>query len=134
MKKFAAAVFTFLFLNGPAFATAKHFWRGDTMSAKQAEKKWGTSPFDAEKFKNSRENRAKMTASALRSKSLIGKDRVQIREALGAHDGYYFTDMYPAYIVSDESKTGGDTWQLVYLLDGDYKVKEVILHKNCCDK
>ncbi|MBO9665768.1 MAG: hypothetical protein J7501_03030 [Bdellovibrio sp.] len=135
MRKYIFIPLFVAVLCGIAFAGVKHFWRGETMNLKQAEKRWGSESFDAQKFKTSSTNeRAKMVVSIIKTKALIGKNRLEIRDLLGAQDGYYFTDMYPAYIIFEDPKSDGETWQIVGLLDKEYKVKEVIIHKNCCNK
>ena len=114
---------------------AKHFWRGETMDLKAVCKKWGDFPFDAKKFRDGDEaSRAQMSCGVLKNQKLfVGKDRASIRKELGDHDGYYFTDMFPAYIVLSGKDKTEDTWQLVFLLDRDQKISEIIMHKNCCN-
>lgn len=135
MKKYFFISLIFILGCCITFAGVKHFWRGDTISLTQAEKKWGIAPFDAQKFKTLSSNeRAKMAVTIIKNKSLIGKTRAEVRDFLGDHDGFYFTDMFPAYIISEETKPDGETWQMVCLLDKNGKVKDVIIHKNCCEK
>ncbi len=135
MRKYIVVPLFFFAFCALAFAGVKHFWRGETMPLKQAEKRWGSEAFDSQKFKSQPTNgRAKMVASLIKNKVLIGKNRLEVRELLGSQDGYYFTDMYPAYMIYEDPKVDGEAWQIVGLLDKEYKVREVIIHKNCCGK
>lgn len=114
---------------------AKHFWRGETMATKNVCKNWGEAPFQVDRFRLEDEVvRAKMACSLLKNQKLfIGKDRAQIRNELGDHDGFYFSDMFPAYMIQSAKSKGEDSWQLVFLIDRKEKVSEIIVHKNCCD-
>lgn len=97
----------------------------------EVEKKWGRQLFNAEQFKTGSEDmRAKMAASLMKNKSLPGKTPLEIWTLLGRHDGYYFSDLIPTYIIHDESTKGGETWQIVFLLDRNNKVKDIRVHKN----
>ena len=117
------------------YVAAKHFWRGETKSLSQVKAKWGDAPFQSEAFKaGGEEVRAKMAFNLLKnSKKFIGKDRAEIRETLGDFDGFYFSDMFPTYIIETAKKNGDSTWQIVFLLDRNEKVSEIIVHKNCCN-
>jgi hypothetical protein len=136
MKKLSITlVAIFICLSG-GFVAAKHFWRGETMPKSQVAKKWGQGSFDLQKFKNGDEKtRAAMAFAILQNqKQFIGKDRAQIRVELGDFDGFYFSDMFPAYMIESGSTQAEDSWQLVFLLDRNEKVSEVIVHKNCCER
>lgn len=134
MRKFGLFVVSIVILVFCGLAVAKHFWRGETMSMSAVGKTWGSDPFDALKFRQGdAKTRSKMTKSMMLSKQLIGKSSEEIRKELGSWDGYYFSDMFPAYIIQDGRLEKGDTWQVVFLLDQNQKVTEVIVHKNCCD-
>lgn len=52
---------------------------------------------------------------------------------LGDHDGYYFSDMFPAYMIHRGKTREEKSWQIVFLLDRKQRVSEVVVHKNCCD-
>lgn len=117
------------------YVAAKHFWRGETLSARQVKEKWGDASFQADTFRaGSEETRAKMAYDLMKnSKKFIGKDRAEIRAILGDFDGFYFSDMFPTYIIATAKKAGDSTWQIVFILDRNEKVSEIIVHKNCCD-
>lgn len=113
------------------FAVAKHFWRGQTLPVDKVAQTWGTEAFDAKKFRDGGVAvRAKMASSVLRLNPLKGKTPEEVRSALGSWDGYYFSDMFPAYIIQDGRVQSGGTWQIVFLLDRKQRISEVIVHKN----
>jgi hypothetical protein len=115
-------------------ALAANPWIGDTLSVSEAEARWGKQEFSEESFKTGDAVvRAKMVYSLIKSKKLLGLSASELRSRLGDFDGHYFSESYPTYIVQRGEKKGEDTWQIVFLLDGNRKTKEVIVHKNCCD-
>ena len=118
------------------FVLAKQLWRGKLMTTTEVCKKWGEKEFDAKAFKNATPDlRASMTCSLLKNqKPFIGKDISEIREILGDHDGYYFSDMYPAYLIQVGKNHTEESWQIVFMIDKDDDIKEIVVHKNCCDK
>lgn len=113
---------------------AKHFWRGKLMGSNEIKSRWGQTEFSSEKFKTgTKRDRANMAYSLVQNqKKFIGRDRAEIRKELGDYDGFYFTDMFPTYIISFEEKKN-ETWQIVFFLDNDERVSEIAVHKNCCD-
>lgn len=126
-------IFVFFVISSPT--TATHFWFGKTIGATDAEKRWGNREFVLEEFKSGGVSiRGKMTASLIRNKkNWIGKSRSEIRAFFGPHDGFYFTDTIPAYIVDGGEDNSKETWQVVFLSDKNYKVEDLIIHKNCCN-
>jgi hypothetical protein len=112
-------------------AGAKHFWRGQTMPLDKVTQTWGAELFDSKKFRDGDiAVRAKMASALLRSNPFKGKTPEEVRSELGNWDGYYFSDMFPAYIIQDGRTQSGGTWQIVFLLDRKQRVSEVIVHKN----
>lgn len=135
MKKFIPTLIILFTLNPTlSLAFGKHFWSGETISLENAKSKWGSEEFNASIFKKNQKNRTKMAVTIVTKKILIGKSIKEVQDLLGDHDGYYFSDQTPAYIIYDGSKSEEDTWQIVCLLDKNSKVEEVIFHKNCCEK
>ncbi len=133
--KFSVLIILFLFINHPVIAAGAHFWFGKTMITSKAEDRWGKDPFILERFKNgSTKDRAKMAASIIRGKKAwIGRPLSEIREQLGPHDGFYFTDIIPAYLIEVAEKKGDESWQIVFLPDNARMISDVIIHKNCCN-
>ncbi len=133
--KFISVLLVFLGFSWGLLGTAKHFWRGETLSQSKVEARWGTAEFDSEAFKKAEiSDRAKMAANLLRNqKSFVGKKRSEIRKELGSFDGFYFSDMFPTYIIQRGKNHQEETWQIVFLLDRKENVSEIIVHKNCCD-
>lgn len=136
MKKVITIFMSFIGLSFAGFSVAKHFWRGETMSQSKVEKKWGSSPLNLEEFRNGElKSRAKMAFSLLKDqKKFFGKDVWEVRKEFGDPDGFYFKDMFPAYIIDEGVGEDPDTWQVVFMLDKHNKVSEIIVHKNCCDR
>lgn len=118
-----------------SFVIAQHFWRGPTMSVSDVKKKWGDKKFDIDSFKNGTVNeRSSMAYDLLkRQKEFKGKFYFKIRKLLGDYSGHYFSDMYPTYIIQEGKTHEEETWQLVFLIDRNEKIKEIIVHKNCCE-
>lgn len=116
----------------------KHFWRGESMSIKEVCKKWGESTFDLTKFKEADTDesvRAKMACSLLKNqKEYHGIERHKIRQIFGAYSGHYFKDVIPTYLIEIAKTKDQDTWQIVFLSDSNYKIANIIVHKNCCDR
>lgn len=113
----------------------KHFWRGELLSQKDAKTKWGTKSFDSDKFKTgSLAERAAMTSDLLAKKNLfVGKSTLYVRNTLGNWDGHYFSEMTPAYAIQTYSKDSPAGYQIVFLLDRDRSVSDIVVHKSCCD-
>jgi hypothetical protein len=113
-------------------AHAQLMWLGKKMSVEKAEARWGKHSFDEKKFKEGDlPTRSKMAASLVRHKhKWIGKSLVDVRAKLGAHDGFYFNDTVPAYLITRASKADEESWQVVFLPDIEYKVKEIIIELN----
>ena len=133
MKRYILGV-SFLVIFFAGIGIAKQLWRGKLMATSEVCKRWGEAPFDAETFKvSTAEKRAAMSCSLLKNqKTFIGKDISEIRTILGDHDGYYFSDMYPAYLIQIGKNKTEETWQLVFMINKDEDIKEIVVHKNCC--
>lgn len=138
MKKVKLSIVMVLLLSLPfMYIKAKHFWRGETMSLRKVCKTWGVLPLDIAQFKQAEEDetiRAKMACSLLQNQqNYIGKTPREIRELFGDYTGYYFNDTIPTYVIKIAEKKGQDTWQIVFLIDLQGKISQIIVHKNCCD-
>lgn len=134
MKKIALILVSFILIFIVAGYAGQSLWRGKTLSLVAAQKKWGSEPYAAEKFKVATlSEKSKMAASILGDKNLLGLTVSQIREKFGQPDGFYFIDAYPAYIIQEGKTHSEETWQIVFLLNSKFQVREVIVHKNCCD-
>ena len=48
-------------------------------------------------------------------------------------DGFYFSDTYPTYMIQIGANHQEESWQLVFLLDRNQKIDEIVVHKNCCN-
>lgn len=116
-------------------AVASHFWFRKTLSVEKTEKRWGSAVLDTSEFKNGKpEQRAKMSVSLIKNKKdWVGKPIEEIRKILGRPDGFYFTDTIPAYLIEVGKDKTQESWQIVFLPDRDFKVADLIIHRNCCD-
>ena len=114
---------------------AQSFWGGKTMSKSQVKAKWGSEKYDPKKFRDGNyEIKSKMAYSMMTDKSLIGKPYVDIIEMFGPPEGFYFIDTYPAYIIQKGKNRTEDTWQIVFKIGDGYKVRDIIVHRNCCER
>lgn len=113
---------------------AQSFWGGKVLNPKEVKEKWGNEKLDLKKFKEgSVQVKSSMAYSILSDKTLIGKSIEYIRDNLGNPDGFYFIDSYPAYIIQEGKNHKEETWQIVFKLNDKYNVREIIMHKNCCE-
>lgn len=106
------------------------------MDISEAKKRWGHEQFNPEIFKKGdAKTKASMAVSLIEDKRYIGKTRQDVRKELGDFSGHYFSESIPTYIIHEGwQKEGEDTWQLVFLLNRDRVIKEVRIHKNCCER
>lgn len=113
---------------------AKSFWQGKTLSSSEVKNKWGSNTLDFNKFKSGTlKDKSAMAYSILTNKDLIGKSIEYVRENFGTPDGFYFIDAYPAYIIQEGASHQEETWQIIFKLNNKYQVKEILVHKNCCE-
>ena len=108
------------------------------ISFKDAKEKWGLQKFESEKFKTLGATplaRAPMAVDLLQSQSLKKKKLDEIRQLLGNPDGYLFSEAILAYKIQTQKDAPNESWQLVFIPDENLKVvKEIKIHKRCCDK
>lgn len=118
-----------------SYVYAKHIWKGEVLPAALVMKKWGKSDFDLEKFKaNKPGDRAAMAYSMMTNKKFLGRSPLDIKKDLGQASGYYFSDSYLTYLIPESPANENEIWQIVFLLNKERTVSEVIVHKNCCYK
>lgn len=135
MKKFILSGAIALILGLSVALYAQSFWGGKTMTAAEVKLKWGHEKYDAQKFKEgSYDIKSKMAYSIMTDKSLLKKTFEEIHEMFGENEGFYFIDTYPTYIVQRGKNHSEETWQLVFRMNNQYRVRDIIMHKNCCDK
>ena len=111
-----------------------HFYT--LMPTNEVCKRWGDQKFSIEKFKSGSESeRAKIACDLLKNQNQFkGFDLLKLRNTLGGHDGFYFTDAFPAYMIYSASSSNENSWQIVFLLNREKKVDEIVVHRNCCEK
>lgn len=114
---------------------ARNFWRGTFMDFDLIGQKWGKATFDLSKFKTGvADEKAKMTFDLIKNKQkYIGKSTIEIRDSFGRFSGHYFSEVYPTYIIQRYSDKKPETWQIVFMINVDRKVTDIVVHKNCCD-
>ena len=120
-----------------AYGAAKIYLRPmEYMNLKKVCKRWGDQAFDESKFKAAGENRAvraKMACSLLKNqKKYIGLDSIEIRKRLGDYSGYFFSESFPAYIINQATEKDKNIWQILFFVERDHKISEIVVHKNCC--
>ena len=107
---------------------------GKFLSLEEAKKKWGQKPFSVEAFKvGTAKERAPMVYDLIKSKTFVGKTAGEVKSLLGPTSGYFWSERIPTYFVDEGWAEKKDSWQLVFLTDENGRVKEVRVHKNCCD-
>lgn len=104
------------------------------MDVKDVEARWGKKKFSAEKFKIAKiEERAQMAADLIKNRKLfIGKSAGEVISQMGPNTGYFFTDQLPAYTIYEGWKKNENTWQIIFLLGLNGKIKDIRMHRNCC--
>ncbi len=122
-------------LSGVLFATDNRYIRSEFLSSKRASEKWGNVSFDVKKWKAGDEKiRAAMAANLIEGKKIIGKSIALAQDELGHPDGYFFSELIPAYRI--ENRKAGerkDSWQVVLIAGKNGKtVEEIKIHKSCC--
>jgi len=102
------------------------------MSLDEAKKRWGQKPFSAEAFqKGNWRVRAPLAVDLLAHKEIyVGKTEQQLRKELGKHDGFFWRDSIPAYIIEDGLETGKDSWQIVFFVGMNDRVDDLRIYEN----
>lgn len=117
------------------YVYAKHIWKGEVLPPAVVLEKWGKSDFDIEKFKaNKPGDRLKMAYSMVTSKKFNGRTPLDVKKELGPPSGYYFSDSYLTYLLPETKPNENEIWQIVFLLNKERNISEVVVHKNCCYK
>lgn len=134
MKRGLLVMFSVLAVSSSA--NAGHFWFGKIMDPPQVEARFGNVSFDVATFRRGEiPKRASMAASLLKhKKSYLGRTFKSIREEFGQHDGYYFRDSIPAYLIQRGAKYPDESWQVVFLPGDDGLVDDLVVHQNCCPR
>lgn len=132
--RYFASLFLVGFLGFAAFSS-EHFWSGETLSSKEVKTRWGDHPLVFSEFSKGNDAvRAKMAYQILmRKNEFKGMFVTEVREKFGSPTGYYFSDTFPAYLIQRAETRQEEAWQIVFLLNQERKVTNVIVHKSCCD-
>lgn len=101
-----------------AMGWEKALQRKKSLTLEEAEKKWGVREFSKDVFKKgpSRE-RAQMAIDIVKSKKFINEKKEVLVDSLGRHDGFFYDDRVPAYVLEEPENTSEIIWQLVFLTD-----------------
>ncbi len=117
-------------------AGAGHILHRELLSAREVCQRWGDRPLDVEAFRSAEDDepaRAAMACSLLKSQAdYVGMHGSEIEPLFGEFTGYYHTEIQPTYLIETAKTTADDTWQIVFLIDHDRQVTEIVVHKNCC--
>lgn len=93
----------------------------------------GRSTLQAFRYAEDEPTRAAMAYSLLRTQDdYVGMHRLEVRPLFGDPDGYYYTELQPAYLIETAKSMDEDSWQIVFLIDLEDNVRKVVVHKNCC--
>ena len=138
--KFAVlGVFVLSLLCAGLYAGAQHFLRRDFLGVSEVCRRWGERPLDVVAFRSwerGKLTRAAMACSLLKNQDdYVGMDRSEIITLFGETSGYYQSETHPTYMIVVPKTRGQDAWQIVFLMGSngsDWKVSEVVVHKNCC--
>lgn len=101
-----------------AMGWEKALERKKSLTLEEAEKKWGTREFSKDVFKKgpSRE-RAQMAVDLVKNKKFLNEKKEVLVDSLGRHDGFFYVDRVPAYILEEPENNSEIIWQLVFLTD-----------------
>ena len=120
----------------PSLSAIRNLLSSDYLSANEVCRRWGERPLDIAAFRSAEEDestRAAMACSLLKTQDdYVGMHRPEIAPLFGNPTGYYHTELHPTYLIEVAKTRAQDTWQIVFLIDRDQKVSEVVVHKNCC--
>ncbi len=136
MRKLLITLLFLIAVASLAFIYGQSFGGGETLSAAKVKQKWGGSEkYTPELFKSgSYLEKSKMAYSIMTDRSLVNEPYERIRQLFGENDGFYFIDTYPTYIIQRGKNHSEETWQLVFRMNNQFKVRDIIMHKNCCEK
>jgi len=101
-----------------AMGWEKALERKKSLTLEEAEKKWGAREFSKDVFKKgpSRE-RAQMAVDIVKSKKFLNEKKEVLVDSIGRHDGFFYADRVPAYILEEPENNSEIVWQLVFLSD-----------------
>lgn len=123
----------------PSLLAARNLWAllsTDYLSVTEVCQRWGERPLDVAAFRLSEEDpstRAAMACTLRKNQDeYIGMHHLQIQPLFGDHPGYHATEVVPTYLIETAETEARDSWQIVFPLDQDRNVSDVVVHKNCC--
>lgn len=138
MKRLIVVIVLALVAISAIYVKAQYFWRGEFMGVEKVCQRWGEKPLEIARFKSADEDesiRSQMTCSLLKNQQeYVGKDRSEIRDLFGSYTGYYFSDMFPTYLIEIAETDEQDSWQIVFLINKKEKISKIVVHKNCCNR
>ena len=135
---FCGFALTFLFAADASLSLSPtwNLLNPDYLSASETCRRWGEHPLDVATFRASEEDkstRAAMACSLLKSQDdYVGMHRQEVLALFGMPDGYHYTETQPTYLIEVAKTEEQDTWQIVFLIDHDRRISEIVVHKNCC--
>ena len=134
MKKLLIFLILLVLITTPSLIAKNYksfFYKGTFISAKEAQKRWGKIDMDLVKWRSiSIPERAKMASSIVNNKKdFIGKNNLEIKQIFGENDSYYVNDPVPAYTIQENNPSGGERWDLVFLIDKNNKIFDIKIHR-----
>lgn len=89
-----------------------------SLTLEEAEKKWGAREFSKEVFKKGpSKERAQMAVDLVKRKKFLNEKKEVLVDLLGRHDGFFYDDRVPAYILEEPENNSEINWQLIFLTD-----------------
>lgn len=105
------------------------------ISYDHAKQKWGEEKFDAVKFKDAPlKQKAAMAVFLLNHRNIfVGKTLKELKQQLGPHDGFFWRDHLPAYLIEDGLSTNTKSWQIVFFvnfMNSEQKIEDLGIYEN----
>ena len=120
----------------PSLSATWNLASSNYLSISEVCQHWGERPLEISAFRAAKEDetaRAAMVCSLINDQNAyVGMRRSEIESLFGNFTGYHYTELHPTYLIQIAKTKGQDSWQVVFIIDHEGKVSEVVVHKNCC--
>ncbi len=138
MKNYFYILAIIMVMSVAAIAASSVFNKYKYANASFAKKNWGSEPLNQKEFRESGFKgdlvKAKMAYTIVKNQLYKDKPISLVFKELGRANGYFMSDLSPAYVLQRPTKEKNEGWQLAFIPTKDGKrVKEVRIFKSCCD-